>query len=821
MNEAPTPSRRGDKANEVERAPSPLHSYLWTRQRWVDRNQRPSSPWTLGIELSDALDRDLTLLARDYPEVAVLAVGGYGRQELCLFSDIDLLLLHEGPAPETAVRSILYPIWNSGTKVGHATRTVRSTLNFAREDFSTLCTLLTSRLVCGPEALFDELMEGLSRLVDMARIGFEDRLGAEERLVWANEPFAVQNLDLKLGRGGLRSLHRLQWDRRRAELLGEDPSLEADAAESRARQALLGARAALHAVQGRSADRYEVDLRTSVGRWLEREPLEVASEIYASARAIDARAALRWAGVRPAATDPVAHAGRVFARFVRSRWSRARMGEGAATPFGFAQAAIGSYTGGRLSPWQWEFVGKSGPPSWTAGDRSAFLSLLAAGSAGWEALLSLWEAGWLTRAIPEVSHLSGLAQAAPFHLHPADAHLGRTVNEVVVVADQTGIWTADLAEEIGGLDEVLLAAFLHDAGKGLGGNHSERGAVLAKDLLTRTGFGPAATELVSRAVRHHLLLADAAVRRDIDDPVVIGEVASTIADIDLLRVLALLSVADARATGPDMWSPWKESLIRSLYTKVASRLEGSTSTLRDELEREVARQASDLAPTQIADHLDRMPSSYVARFDPVTIASHVRLAQKPLGYAEVKSEAMSGSPVSTFLVAARDRPGLLSVIAGVLALHNLNVLEARVATRSDGVALDTFRVEDALGSDMVGQGRWPGVREDLELAVGGEFGLEARLASKRAAYRREIPNRSEPVVFVTDRGDRCSIEVRATDRVGLLYDLSAAMSRIGLNVELAKIETRGSQVIDVLEVGNPASRSPEQIRTAILNALSN
>lgn len=820
MKEVRTPSKGEDDANELERAHGPLQSYLRTRSRWIDRNQRLAAPWEVGGELSTALDIDLTALAGGYPEIAVVAVGGYGRRELCVFSDIDLLLLHEDPVPEDAVRAILYPIWDSGVKVGHATRTVRSTLSFAREDFPTLCTLLTARIVCGSGTLLEELNHGLSRLIGTPRIGFEDRLAAEERQVWSQEPFAVQDLDLKNSRGGLRSLHRLQWDRRRAELLDEEALLEPDVAETQARQTLLGVRAALHAVQGRAADRYALELRESVGKWLGGEPLEVATEVYKSARIVDARAALRWAGMRPPPADPIAHAGLTVARFVRSRWSRGRTGDVAATPFGFARSAASSHRGGRLSGWEWEFAARSGPPAWTAGDRSALLWLLAAGAPGWEALLSLWETGWLGRALPEISHLSGLAQAAPFHLHPADAHLGRTVNEVVTIADQAGTWTADLADEIGGLDEVLLAAFLHDAGKGLGGNHSEIGAQLANDLLTRTGFGPAAGGLVSRAVRHHLLLPEVAGRRDIDDPAVLEEVASTIADQDLLRVLALLSVADARATGPDMWSPWKETLIRALYTKVAARLEGTTSTLGDELEGEVANHAADVAPEVVSHHLVRMPSNYLTRFDPGTIASHIRLAKDPLGFLEVRSTALTAAPASTFTVAARDRPGLLSTIAGVLALHNLNVLEARVATRSDGVALDTFRVEDALGSTMVGQGRWPGVREDLELAVRNELDLETRLAAKRAAYRRPEAGSLEPQVLVMDRNGKSSIEVRAADRVGLLYELSAAIARLGLDVHLAKIDTRGREAIDVFEVRNPAGRSVEQIRTALIVALT-
>jgi [protein-PII] uridylyltransferase len=448
------------------------------------------------------------------------------------------------------------------------------------------------------------------------------------------------------------------------------------------------------------------------------------------------------------------------------------------------------------------------------------LSLLAAGSQGWEALGSLWEAGWLTRALPEIGHVRGLAQAAPFHRYPVDAHLGATVAQVVELSDHG--WTGEVADEIGGLDEVLLAAFLHDAGKGLAGSspqddHSNLGARLATDLLLRTGFGAAQADLVARAVRHHLILPDVALRRDIDDAKVIDEVALTIGDPGLLRILALLSIADLRATGPEMWSDWKDALIRSLYLKLAGRLAAQASSLNAGLEQEVELLTADLPPGTVTNHLALMPAPYLTQFDPVVIASHVRLA---VGLPEggIRSFGISATPASTFIVAGRDRPGLLATIAGVLALHNLNVLEARITTRSDGVAIDTFRVDDALGSGMVGQGRWPGVRNDLAAAASGEIDLTARLVAKRRDYRISGPQ-VESQVQVWDHEGARFIEVRATDRVGLLHDVASAVTALGLDVTFAKIDTRGSLAIDVFEARSRRDHSPERTRTELLRVL--
>ena len=266
-----------------------------------------------------------------------------------------------------------------------------------------------------------------------------------------------------------------------------------------------------------------------------------------------------------------------------------------------------------------------GPPEWAPGDRNALISLLAAGRPGWDALLGLWESGWLSRALPELAHLRGLAQAAPFHRHPVDAHLGATVANIVDLASGTGGWGADIAEQIGSLDEVLLSGFLHDIGKGLGGNHAEVGADLAVSLLRRTGFGAATVSIVGPAIRHHLLLPETAFRRDIDDPAVVAEVARVVGNQDLLRVLALVSVADAIATGPDMWNSWKESLVRNLVSKTEALLEGTVSDLPAELEKTIRVLVPEMDGSQIAAHLAGMPPGYVARFGADLVAQHLRV----------------------------------------------------------------------------------------------------------------------------------------------------------------------------------------------------
>ncbi|HEX5671663.1 MAG TPA: HD domain-containing protein [Acidimicrobiia bacterium] len=788
------------------------------RQAWSGARAPSDEPWRIGAELSAAMDACLRSIANS-DDLTVVAVGGYGRQELGLHSDIDLLLLHDNADP-AAVRAILYPLWDAGLKVGHALRTVKETVAKARDDLTVLCAQLSARLVAGPSARLDEMEAGLTRLLKTDRLRVSTLLAAEEASVWQAEPYLLQDADIKEGRGGLRSLHRLEWDRRRAELAGEK-SVES-AAERTARRSLLSVRAALHAVQGRAYDRYAMELRSPVGQWLGRDALEVATEVCQATRTIDSLAGLRWGRTRGFDQDPVAVAGRQVSRFVRNRWQRASSRGSTAPPLRLAYDAATSGHG-RLSPWEFELSVSSDPPAWTSGDRTTLVSLLASGRTGWDALMALWEAGWLPRSLPELRHLRGLAQAAPFHAHPVDAHLGRTVAEVLALADGAEPWCADLAEDVGGLDEVLLSAFLHDAGKGLGGDHSASGARLATALLARVGFSPATVDLVADTVRNHLLLSDAAFRKDIEDPDTVRSLATEVGDLHRLNVLTLLSVADARATGPDSWSPWRGTLLRSLHRQVARQLTGETSDFQsDELERLEALVSEEFTPTQVESHLSRMPAAYLLRFGAEAVADHLRLVTPPPRIQEVRASIAHGSPVSTVTIATRDRPGLLAKVAGVFALHNLGVLEARVATRADGLALDTFRVVDTGGSEAIGLTRWPAVREHLEQVAAGSLDIEARVVAKRAAYQR-TETKQPPVASVLRQVDRLTIEVRASDRVGLLFDLATAIHSLGLDVQLAKIDTRGSSVVDVIEAidrVDPSVARDEEIRNRIERALA-
>jgi [protein-PII] uridylyltransferase len=290
------------------------------------------------------------------------------------------------------------------------------------------------------------------------------------------------------------------------------------------------------------------------------------------------------------------------------------------------------------------------------------------------------------------------------------------------------------------------------------------------------------------------LLPTVATRQDLDDPDVIDSTAKLIEDGELLSILAVLSVADARATGPSVWSDWTETLVRTLVERVAVKMEGGSFQEVD----------AKLEPT-LAGHVSSMPPGYLQRFGMEMSRTHLEMASPPPMGSEARVRVSGNDAIPTVVVVAHDRPGLLATVAGVFSLHGLNVLEARIATRSDGVAIDTFRVEDVLGSLRIVPADWDQIASDLEEALAGDLDVAARLVAKASAYTTaSVDSR----VTIEVEADWWKLTVRGPDRVGLLHDLARELTEAGMEITMAKVTTRGSQVVDVFSV-TPASVTPE------------
>jgi [protein-PII] uridylyltransferase len=726
--------------------------------------------------LADALDEALRALAAPpaRPGLAVVALGSYGRREQCRHSDIDVMLLLAGE-PGDAVNAILYPLWDTGLRIGHSVRSIEQAVGAARQNVETLTSLLDARLVAGDAQLFERFRAARRKLVRGERRRLAEDLARQQRQLREHEPWQLQEPNLKTGRGGLRALQALRWLAAADALAaGADPPLLESPLEA-ARLTLLRARSALHALEERANDVYRQDLAAEAARLLGANRTAAGRALFAALRTVDATA-----------------------------------GQGLA-----ARSAAGP---ARRLPWRRApLEPRPEPRDEPTSDLEALLQALRAAVP--EGLDPLPSSDWLERLLPEWETQRCLPHVAPFHRHPVDVHSWRTVVEsraaLTEDAEHTGTPEAaaalaalphPAARSLGDHDELLLGALLHDIGKGHDGDHSRVGAVIAERVAARARLDPETSRRLVTVVEQHLLLPTVATRRDIADERVIRETADLVSDPRTLHLLYLVSVADARASGPDVWSPWKAQLMRSLYLRVLDVLETlpGAETASERRHREVVAALAGAFPaTIVAHHLAALPVGYLLSTPAETIGQHLELiaaaAAPDAGGTAVHHDRVAN--VDRLTIATPDRPGILSLLAGTLAVHNVSVLGGSAYTRDDGVAIDVMYVADGLGHGIDDR-RWQRICDAVPLALAGRFPIDERLAETRAAYATAAPAPIPTSVHVDNAGsDRYTIvEVTTADRLGLLYAITHALHSLALDIHLAKVDTIGREVVDAFYV---------------------
>jgi [protein-PII] uridylyltransferase len=739
-------------------------------------------------ELTRDLDRDLARLLGAEADVALVAVGSHGREELTPGGDLDLVLLHrDRPDVSALADRVWYPLWDSGRRLDHSVRTPEEARAVAQEDLKAALGLVYARHVAGDPALTRRLREAvladwradarrrLPELREMSR----SRWNRYGELAFLLEP------DLKESRGGLRDVHAIQAIAAAWVAPGpKDPVREAY-------DLILDVRHALHEHTGRPGDRLVFQEQDAVAGAL---------------GLLDAHALLRdVAEAARTITYATDHAWRTVARFCSppGRPARRPLADGVVEQDGEVVLALGAdarkdpvlllraaaaaaQAGLPLALATVERLAKETAPlpvPWPPEARDALVTLLGAGPAAigvWEALD---QAGLIVRLLPDWERVRNRPQRNPVHTFTVDRHLVET-------AARAAAHTRDVARP----DLLLVGALLHDIGKGWPGDHSRTGAVMARDLGHRLGFEPADVRALETIVRHHLLLPETATRRDLHDPVTIETVAKTVGDTVVLETLAALAVADGQATGPAAWGAWKAHLVAELARRVAAVLAGAPPPV-----------APDPTPEQLA------------------LARH--------GGGAVR---VTGSRIT---IVAPDRPGLLWQAAGVLALHRLAVRGARtaswatVAQGQDAPApqLDTAVLE-FIAVPEYGSGPDPAALEsDLRRVLAGRLDVATRLERRTRSYRprRGVPVPPPRVTLIDDASNTATVvEVRAHDRPGLLWRIGHALGSCGIQVRAARVETLGAEAVDVFyivdEEGRPlADRAlRETIRRSVLEVVS-
>jgi [protein-PII] uridylyltransferase len=692
--------------------------------------------------------------------IALVALGGYGRRELCPGSDLDVALVHvPGVDVGEVANRLWYPVWDAGLKLGHQVGTVDQILEVARESLDTATSLLSARLVAGDG-------EVAASLADRGRAQWSSRwrrhlrdLGtaiAERHARFGEVAFLLEP-DLKEARGGLRDVHTLGWVE-----MNEPVLCEAEAATlAEATEILLAARVELHRVTGRPSDLLLLELQDEVAERLGYTDADLLmADVAGAARTI------AWTG--DGALRRISRDLRNQARrrpLVRRR--RREVAPGIFLEDGLVHLADSTTVDDPLAVLRCAHVAAAHgaliarrglerlaaestplPVPWPDEARRLFVDLLATGEPSVAVIEDLDQAGLFVPILPEWEPCRSRPQRNAYHRFTVDRHLLTAVAEA-----------SHLVDRVERPDLLLVGALLHDIGKGYPGDHTEVGQELVATIAPRMGFPPADVDLLVAMVEHHLLLPDAATRRDLDDDGTIRSVADAVGGRQLLALLGALTEADSIATGPSAWSAWKAELVEELVRRADHVLAGGG-------------------------------------FDEVVGGRFPDESQRELLEGEGMIVRGDGS---TLTVVADDRPGAFSKIAGVLALNGAGVVSAAAYTEV-GRALSVFRVEGAFGEVL----DWEHICRQVDLALAGRLAVAARLGDRSRTYRTAPTSArpARPKVTVDNRTSATAtvLEVTCPDGVGVLYRITRAFAELDLDIVSARVQTLGSDVVDAFYV---------------------
>ncbi|HCV37047.1 MAG: [protein-PII] uridylyltransferase [Acidimicrobiales bacterium] len=692
-------------------------------------------------------------------ETALVAVGGYGRRELCPGSDIDLILLSSpGVDISDFAQSLWYPLWDAGFKLGHQVGTVEQILDVASGDLDTATSLLAARHIAGDQDLATALVEG-GRLQWMEKA--DENLAAlitrvDERHGQYGEVAFLLESELKEGRGGLRDVHTLAW----AE--ATKPVLHASEAAglSDAFEVLLTVRVELHRVTGGRSDRLLLELQDEVA---ERLGHGDADRLMADVAA--AAGAITWVGDGVYRRLRQEHSQKRVPLSVGLSDSEVRdlgsglmmdgdrlyLGDGASIAedpvLPLRVAAKAAAEGAYLDRLMLVSLVSDSPPMpepWPVEARECLVALMSAGPDLIPVVEDLDQVGLFVRLIPEWEPCRHRPQRNAYHRFTVDRHLFETAAGAAV-----------LCHTVERPDLLVVGALLHDIGKGYPGDHTDVGMGLVRTIAERMGYPDGDVDILVAMVQHHLLLPDIATRRDLDDSGTVLAVAESVENHCLLSLLAALTEADSLATGPSAWSSWKAELVGDLVARVDYVLTGGDM--------------SDLV-------VGLFPST----------------EQRVL--LEGGEEVIWGDG-STLTVVTTDRPGAFSKVAGVLALNGLDVLDAS-AHSEGGRALSVFKITAVFKQIP----DWPHVVEQVERALTGRLAISARLGERSRIYSQP-PTSARPAtprVTVDNEASALAtvLEVSCPDGVGVLYRITRAFAELDLDIVSARVQTIGSDVVD-------------------------
>src|SRR3954463_5382503 len=793
----------------------------------------------------------------DSERMAVVATGGYGRGLMAPGSDIDLLFLlpyKQTAWGESVAEGILYCLWDMGLKVGHATRSVDECIRQAKADMTIRTALLEARYLLGDRALYDEFAARFDK--DIVRNTGPQFVAAklaerEERLRRAGQSRYLVEPNVKDGKGGLRDLHTLFWIAKYVyrvhsaeELIERGVFNHSEYKMFRTAEDFLWAvRCHMHFVMARAEERLSFDIQREIAVRLGytahpgmRDVERFMKHYFLVAKDVGDLTAILSAALEEREAKPAPVLDRLMARF-KPRPKRVVLDSddftvdknriNIADADVFRRYPVNLIRIFRLAQ---KHNLAFHPAAIHAASRSLklideklredktanriFFEILT--SEGAEVVLRrMNEAGVLGRFVRAFGKIVAMMQFNMYHHYTVDEHLLRCIG---ILADI----------EAGGNDEFTLASelmhtiqkphrnllyvalFLHDIAKGRIEDHSIAGARVARRFGPRLGLSQAETDTVAWLVEQHLVMSTIAQSRDLSDRKTIENFAGIVQSLERMKLLLILTTADIRAVGPGVWNSWKAQLLRTLYYETEPALTGGFSEVDRQkrvamAQAELRAELKDWSREDLDAYITRHYPAYWLKVDLTHKVSHAHFLES----AQQANKAVAtgvgfdtARGVTELTVLAPDHPRLLSVIAGACAAAGANIVDAQIFTTTDGLALDTIAVSREFEHNEDEARRAVRIADSIERALRGELRLPEVMAKRGARKARLKAFAIEPEVMLNNQWSNrfTVVEVTGLDRPGLLYELTATLSKLSLNIASAHVATFGERVVDVFYV---------------------
>jgi len=806
---------------------------------------------------------------------AVLALGGYGRRELNPLSDVDLMFYcsdKERDQADLVAERMLYLLWDLGLDVGYSVRTSKDCLSLAGQDLTIRTAMLDARLIVGDEDLYREFEQKVfPQIIGKNTQSFLKKKYEEHQMRVSKFGSTVYMLEphIKESEGGLRDLHTALWMSRvkykaatLRDLVIKGMLSETELQEFEEAQSFLWRiRNELHYLSPRKNDQLHFDQQEAIARFLGYKDTRKAQAVelfmqdyYAQASRTEHLATT----MINRAWQPSDVSAKIFGYLSRrpagenffiyqGELKSARKGLFDERPEAMMEAFLmAKRQGVHLSSVLKRQIRDHLHLVNDAFRRSRkisemFLEILRTPGGMFETLQDMHHLQFLTRYIPEFKRIFCQVQHDAYHVYTVDIHTLFAIGEI------EKIWEGEYAEERPLLTQLgsdvekrgllVLSVLFHDIGKGEGKDHSNKGADMIPKIARRLHLNREDSQRLEFLVRHHLDMAHISQRRDLHDDRLIRDFAQTMGMTENLKMLYLLTFADLRAVGPDVWSEWKGFLLKELYEKTYEAMERGnfmqdmrSERVRNRKRKVVATLKDEFGERTVKNYMRTMGLRYLLSHRSWEIAPHVRL-ELSRGNQTLALEVTHNSEneYTSLIVSTLDAVGLFSMITGVLAANSINILGAQVYTRNNGAALDLFHVNRPLGGILDDPLKWDRVKEELTAVLEGRIHLDDLIERRQQSSgltRKKLPQYPSRIDVDNEISvEHTVIDIFTHDKVGLLYYISRTLAELGLYIHVAKISTKVDQVADTFYVKDIFGQKVrdelklEEVRSKLLEAV--